>query len=383
MIFRRLLCNGLFFSIAVLSLARSEAQDDAAAATPPGLPEPEAGEDAADSEAESESSYQAGAGDAFAKRALEAAENAAGEGKRNVRGEDDAWFFLVQELRHLGAGDFWSKEWSEVAKNGQDPIPFLAQFNDQLKAKGIRLILAPVPPKASVYPEKLFADTSIEDVPSLRGFYDELEGAGLEVLDLESALRQLKDETGEKVYCEQDTHWSPLACEKAAELIAGLVSDDEWLQGVEKQEFVRSEEETLEIRGDQVESGDEVPMEKLTVRYAGIGGGGSGLAAVAPSADSPVLLIGDSHTLVFWEGTSGGMHTDRAGLLDELQYQFGFPIDHVGVRGSGSVMARRNLFRHADGHPGYWDGKKLVIWCFSAREFTQSIDKLIEIPLER
>jgi hypothetical protein len=321
--------------------------------------------------------------EAFAERALAEAEAAAGEEKRNVRGEDDAWFFLVQELRHLGAGDFWTKDWSEVAKNGQDPIPFLVQFNELLKEKGIRLILAPVPPKAAVYPEKLFADATIEEVPSVGGFYDELREAGLEVLDLEVALRALKEETGEKVYCEQDTHWSPLACEKTAALIAELVADEEWLQEVEKQEFVRSEEETLEIRGDQVESGDDVPMETLKVRYAGIGGGGSGPAAVAPSVDSPVLLIGDSHTLVFWEGAANGMHTDRAGLLDQLQYEFGFPIDHVGVRGSGSVMARRNLFRHGDGEAGYWDKKKLVIWCFSAREFTQSMDKLIEIPLER
>lgn len=319
----------------------------------------------------------------FASRSAALAEEASGKEKRNVRGEDDAWFFLTQELRHLGTGPFWEQDWSEVAKNGQDPVPFLVQFNDLLEEKGIRLILAPVPPKAAVYPEKLFGDATVEDVLSVRAFYDELEAAGLEVLDLEAAFRQLKEETGEKVYCEQDTHWSPLACEKTAELIAGMVAEEDWLKSEEKQEFVRSDEATLTIRGDQVEGGDNVPMEELKVRYAGLGGGGSGPAAVAPSEDSPVLLIGDSHTLVFWEGTSGGMHTDRAGLLDQLQYEFGFPIDHVGVRGSGSVMARRSLFRHADARDGYWDSKKLVIWCFSAREFTQSMDKLLEIPLER
>jgi hypothetical protein len=371
MMFRRLLFSFLLIGIAICPLACSKAGGEAEE-----KPQPAGGATDASVTVTSE-------GKVFAERALAAAEEAAGEEKRNVRGEDDAWFFLVQELRHLGAADFWAQEWGEVAKNGEDPVPFLVRFNELLKEKGIRLVLAPVPPKAAVYPEKLFEDTSVADVLSVRGFYDELEAAGLEVLDLEAALRQLKEETGEKVYCEQDTHWSPLACEKTAELIAGLVAEEEWLEEEEKQEFVRSEEATLEIRGDQVESGDDVPREILRVRYAGIGGGGSGPAAVAPSADSPVLLIGDSHTLVFWEGASGGMHTDRAGLLDQLQYEFGFPIDHVGVRGSGSVMARRNLFRHGDGDPGYWDKKKLVIWCFSAREFTQSMDKLIEIPLER
>jgi len=41
------------------------------------------------------------------------------------------------------------------------------------------------------------------------------------------------------------------------------------------------------------------------------------------------------------------------------------------VRGSGATPARINLLRQARANPDYLK-KKLVIWCFTAREFTES-----------
>jgi alginate O-acetyltransferase complex protein AlgJ len=42
------------------------------------------------------------------------------------------------------------------------------------------------------------------------------------------------------------------------------------------------------------------------------------------------------------------------------------------VRGSGATPARTTLMRRVRSNPNYLKGKKLVIWCFSAREFTES-----------
>ena len=77
------------------------------------------------------------------------------------------------------------------------------------------------------------------------------------------------------------------------------------------------------------------------------------------------------------------MHCTGAGVLDHLAAAYGFAPDLVGVRGSGLVQARKQLFYKAAAAPGYWDSKKLVIWLFSAREFTQSTDKPVAIPLTR
>jgi len=91
---------------------------------------------------------------------------------------------------------------------------------------------------------------------------------------------------------------------------------------------------------------------------------------VAPEPSSPIVLLGDSHTLVFHDG--GDMHANGAGLADQLALELGFAVDLVGVRGSGATAARINLLRRAQATPGYWASKKLVIWCFAAREFTES-----------
>jgi alginate O-acetyltransferase complex protein AlgJ len=86
--------------------------------------------------------------------------------------------------------------------------------------------------------------------------------------------------------------------------------------------------------------------------------------------NSPILLMGDSHTLVFHEG--GDMHARGAGLPDQLAREFGTPIDLIGVRGSGATPARTTLMRRVRANPNYLKNKKLIIWCFSAREFTES-----------
>ena len=62
------------------------------------------------------------------------------------------------------------------------------------------------------------------------------------------------------------------------------------------------------------------------------------------------------------------MHARGAGLADHLARELGFPVDLLGVRGSGSTTARITLLRRRDNVAG----KKLVVWCFSAREFTES-----------
>jgi hypothetical protein len=90
---------------------------------------------------------------------------------------------------------------------------------------------------------------------------------------------------------------------------------------------------------------------------------------VEPGKESPVLLLGDSHTLVFHIGEE--LHATGAGLADQLAGELGMGIDVVGVRGSGATPARISLYREGRSNPGYLQKKKLILWCFTAREFTE------------
>ena len=82
--------------------------------------------------------------------------------------------------------------------------------------------------------------------------------------------------------------------------------------------------------------------------------------------DSPIVLLGDSHLLVFHIGTD--MHAIGAGLGDHLAARLGFPLDVVGVRGSGATASRMTLVRRRDN----LEGKRMIIWCLSARELTEA-----------
>ncbi|MCA8944134.1 MAG: hypothetical protein KDB80_16335, partial [Planctomycetes bacterium] len=99
-------------------------------------------------------------------------------------------------------------------------------------------------------------------------------------------------------------------------------------------------------------------------------------ATPADDPSSPILLVGDSHCLIFRDG--GDMHAKGAGLADHLAAQFGLPIQTVGVRGSGATQSRVSAFRS-----NAYDGKKLVIWCLSAREFTEASSWSPKVPLRR
>lgn len=298
----------------------------------------------------------------------------------NVRGDDASWFFLVKELRHVASGQFWTKPWAEIAANGSDPVPSLKEFHDLLAGRGVKLLLVPIPAKAIVYPEKLDSKFQASDAWPMTPFLDRIKEQGIDVVDLESAFLDLRSsEKDSPLYCTQDAHYSPVAIEKIADRLATELRGD--VSGQENA-FQLGDPEEMTITGDQV-AGSEwegtVPGETLTVRKVLH----EGVVGVEPDPESPVLLLGDSHTLVFHEGAAGGMHCKGAGLADHLSQRLGLAVDLVGVRGSGMVQARKQLFYRAAAEPGFWDRKKVVIWVFSVREFTQSTDRLIAIPLDR
>jgi alginate O-acetyltransferase complex protein AlgJ len=297
-----------------------------------------------------------------------------------VRGDDMEWYFPTREVKHLGTGRFWEQPWETVAANKTDPVPGIVEFHTLLKERGIRLLLVPVPAKASIYPETLVSGFKPGEVAALAPFLQRIAEAGVEVLDLEPVLLTARaDHPHEFLYCRQDAHFSPAG----AALIARTIAAAAPLEGAKGPgPFQSGEEERLTFIGDQI-AGSEweglVPPETLPVRYVS----GNGAPGVAPDPASSVLLLGDSHTLVFHEGKEGGMHCAGAGVLDHLALAYGLAPDLVGVRGSGLVQARKQLFYKAAAAPGYWDSKRLVVWLFSAREFTQSTDRPVTIPLTR
>jgi alginate O-acetyltransferase complex protein AlgJ len=316
------------------------------------------------------------------------ARSAEQQGTITVPGKE-GWLFFGAELRFVSVGRFWGEAAAKVSKATRpefaDPFPAIVDFHLQLKKMGIELLLVPVPPKSVVYPDFLsdMAAVSQENPPmridtELQVFYRLLEKEGIRVLDLTPFFLANRFHREGALFCKQDTHWSGNGAVLAARKIREEIEGRPWLKAIPKSTY-RSAWKSLPIAGDLWKALGEkgLQQEILPVRQVGMGSAGV-LKPVAPDAKSPVLLVGDSHNLVFHAGDD--MHTREAGLPDQLALELGFPVDLAGVRGSGATPARINLLRRVQKDPGYWKKKKIVIWCFASREFTQS-DGWKKVPL--
>ena len=291
----------------------------------------------------------------------------------------DGGLFLAPELRHLSVGDFWGARAELVsrARSGAepDPLPAILDFKQQLDAIGVELLVVPVPPKGVIYPEKITATVEIPiPVPRLdaahQAFYALLRELSIDVLDLTVGFLDDRFHPEGALYCRQDSHWSGVGCMLAGQRIAAAVRSREWYDGAPRAEYV-PQWYTASIRGDLYRELEPTTTPREELRLRGVVTTEAGRSqAVSPDPESPIVLLGDSHNLVFHAGDD--MHTTGAGLADQLAFELGFPVDLVAVRGAGATPARVNLLRRAQRNPAYWDGKRLVIWCFAAREFTES-----------
>ena len=289
--------------------------------------------------------------DGIFRERLQAAQSSSVEGTAG-------WRFLPAEIKHLLAGD--------PSKDPKNPLAAITDFNEQLKHLGIRLIVLPVPAKAAVHPEFLDARLKGASIPMPEAeFYDALRSNGVEVMNIAPDLLEAKSDG--PLYCERDTHWNGRSIAIAAKKLAAL------LKGVTKESLsLDTREESVEIQGDL--GGDK---EKVALRFVTLRGQAE---RVEPDRASPILILGDSHVLVFHDG--GDMHASGAGLPDQLAFELGAPVDVVAVRGSGATSARVSLARRARAAPDYLASKKVIIWCFGARELTQA-DSWKLVPLTK
>ena len=285
--------------------------------------------------------------------------------KTTVVSGKDEWLFFAPELRAMSIGQFWGAPAKRVSRASNpefaDPLPAILDFKAQLDKAGIALIFVPIPAKATIYPDMISehgTGTARTDEYHLK-FYDILRKHGVNVLDLTPLFLRNRFTDAGPIYCKQDTHWSGHGCMLAAEAIAEAIGTPAWAAEIPKRE-IQTETHTITIIGDLWQAlGDEnLKKEQLRLTYVKEEVGASWRA-------SPVVLLGDSHNLVFHTGT--GMHAQGAGLPDHLAHQLGFPVDVVAVRGSGATPSRLNLYRRRDN----MKGKRVVIWCLSVREFTE------------
>lgn len=272
--------------------------------------------------------------------------------KSNVVAGREGWLFFTPELRHLTVGKFWGADAAKVSRapaTSADPLPAILDFKTQVEKVGAKLLLVPVPAKATIYPEMLVEGAAAPLIGAAAEFIAVLKAKGVNVLDLTEAFVRAKSSTA--VFSRQDTHWSGAGITIAADRIAKVLN----LAGSKK---YTSNPTEIEVSGDlaTLEGEAKLPKEKLTISKVNV---------LESDRKSPLLIVGDSHCLIYSAG--GDMLAEHGGLPEAIASRTGIVPDVVAVRGSGATPARVSLARRGDN----LKGKKFVVWVFTVREFTE------------
>jgi alginate O-acetyltransferase complex protein AlgJ len=308
--------------------------------------------------------------------------------KITVEGRD-GWLIHRGEVQYLKAPSFIGENAPQANRQAPpkyaDPVPVIVDFHRQLQERGIELFFVPVPVRPVIYPESVLGPEPFaerETIPnlhhSLQGLLSSLRESGVQVFDLTPTFlsQRVHPERG-PIFCPSDTHWTPYGITIAAKILADEIKEKPWFEAVPKQEFrQRWTTKTLKgvlYRDSENASGtvlepDQVQMRRI-MRETKKGLKNFGLH----HPQSPVILIGDSNS-TRWSNF-------RSGLPHSLAFELGFPVDVLSAAGGGANETRLNLVRKIRAEPEYLDGKRVVIWCFSARAFTNTREGWIPIPL--
>ena len=310
-------------------------------------------------------------------------------GSRIIVKGRDGWILHKGEVEYLNApslvGENAIQTDRESSPEQTGPAPVIVDFHRQLQERGIELYFMPVPVRPVIYPESVLGPEPFaqrETIPnlhlSLQEFFSVLRESGVRVFDLTPTfLSQREHPKRGSVFCPSDTHWTPYGTTMAAKILAAEIKEKPWFEAVPKQRY-RQKWITKMIDGllyRSYEDATGITYEPDPVRIRRIlletEDGLERLESHHPR--SPVIVIGDSN-LARWSRYSSG-------LPHSLAFELGFPVDVLSTAGGGANKSRLNLVRKIRAEPEYLEGKRVVIWCFSARALTNTREGWIPIPL--
>ena len=269
-----------------------------------------------------------------------------------------------------------------------NPIQAILKFRDQLKAKGVELLVVITPGKPSIYPERLTGVDGLKLAGHGKAILDSLASLGLNTVDLYTPLLAAKadDASLGALYLDDDTHWTPRGAELAAGEIAkkvnamvdaGLINIGEpsmdyvasdsladrmgdigEMSGLNKFNVFKVQQVTGHVVAQQeVSEHMEAPTDSL-----------SDSTVVRDTVKTPfkddfrkskILILGDSFSRIY--------QTDapvNAGWIAHFAKNISRPVSSIVSDGGASTLVREKLARKA----GVLKGKKLLIWEFVERD---------------
>jgi hypothetical protein len=317
-----------------------------------------------------------------------------GAGNERVYAGLDGWLFYRPDVEYVTGRGFLdpaqirrrvaaASEWTAPPR--PDPRPAILQIGRDLGARGITLIVVPVPLKPGVHPERLVAggggvheasDDRGEEVlhnRSYAAFVEDLRRHGVLVFDPSPVLAAARRAAPQ--YLATDTHWRPEAMEAVAERLGAFIAAHVPLPGVVDPGY---RIERTEVRGmgdtarmlDLPEDHALAPPETVWLRRVLQADG----SPWRPSRGAGVLVLGDSFSNIYALESMGW--GTSAGLVEQVSDALRRPVDRLVQNDEGAFATRAMLARD----PGRLDGTRVVVYQFAARELASGDWRVIPLP---
>jgi hypothetical protein len=304
-------------------------------------------------------------------------------GSEQVYPGRDGWLFYRPDVEYITGPPFLDagqlKQRAKTPGLVPDPMNAIVDFRDQLAARGINLIVMPVPVKSCVDREMLVGNASQKELLQNQSFDDFkilAERRGIQVFDPAPLLMERKSKAGgAPVYLATDTHWRPETMEWVARQLAERLKISGPAQGA----GLRVAEKEISAYGDiltmlKLPAGDNFYRPQKVVIHQVL----TGNTLWRSSADAPVLLLGDSFCNIYSLAPMGW--GESAGFAEHLSQALGGqPVDCI-LRNSDGSFATREILSHqlARGRDRL-AGKKVVVWEFAVRELSFGTVHLVDV----
>ena len=255
-----------------------------------------------------------------------------------VEGQD-GWLFLQESL--LNATRRW-----------RDNTPQIIAFKDSLEARGVKLIVVPVPDKLLVVPEQ-YSDKAINGIhlPQYKKWVDKLRKKNVTVIDALDKIKDLQKRLGTEtpMFEPYESH-----CTGPARLVlANMVADSiaPLLYGMNRKRYPLRDT-IVDGTGNLYELLHDKEIEYRIKEQKVLGTDGYKYRG---SKKAPLIVIGDSNV---GQGKSYGAHIGAyITMATSIET---FTISKVGGGNIGPQMFK--------GKSSFLEGKKAVIWVFDGRE---------------
>lgn len=278
----------------------------------------------------------------------------------------DGWLFYRPDIDYVTGPGFLERDSLAAEDREPDPVPAIVELREALAERGILLLVAPVPTKPTIYPDRFSVRFDTPAGPAENSSYTEflnrLADADIRYVDLTAALWEARVADTEPLYLESDTHWSPRGVRLAAQAISAVVTNLEppWAEPP-----TAYRETALRVRGvGDIQSMLRFPRsepERATVVQI-TAADDRGVVDTA----AEVLLLGDSFANIYSHPSLGW--GTRAGLAEHLAANLGRRVDKLAINDNASHATRLALAGDIARRGNRLVGKRVVVYQFAARE---------------